>query len=819
MGVCHSTLCRLQEDSVVLGTKTDNKRPSKFHRPGLIATKYTHSSIKHYGMTRGFSPTVTEATTPASDTLPTPGSMAGPLSLSSVISTGAFTFEEAGARDPTRDKLLPDYNHFNSTQGLEDLVIMEEEDPDAPSDEEEFHEFHHNNLKQEGTQGLPKGFMMNPEDVITNPPLIIPPKEKTTAFLKAAQKSKKSSTSGRMLREFQRLKQRADSATRQMKADKRRAKLAKRREDVDSYHSLWEEYQDMEKLQKLHSARKDISTERDLPLETRDDSIVEQVRHEREPRFSVRRSNSFDLQDTESWYVDFRKSKHSSKAHDNDDASCQSELSLLSEASMEAQKSLYAEKRRQREAKKALKKKRHEGTASLKSSITSEPPRGDVAASSRSEPQTLGSKGSKDYETYFQELLNGTENTKFGTPLLSPPRLDVVTDQSKITLEANDYGPPKQSRLCIKRINSLTNMEVEVPSDEKKPTVDDTSGITDADFEGEYVMRRRAWRGYAGSRNHNTSMGSSIISYGGLHSSLATVDDKENIDPRSNIQKHNAHITSSERHLEESAPTDAEQMEHDAFGVPTEKSNNSCFQQKVSSTLGDRITDLEKRMGIIPPNDAAAKLEGNQLFCCDTTNKYETFQILAIAQNGGSSAYRSDASPVRTPCSELQNSPINGNGMAQHSPELEPTKLQEIFDASSEAITSASDRQASGVRERIVMGNCNFTHESIAFMTTEDFRRISTDHALVRWERGSFIYQDEDANEENENKKHSSSCIDSQNEGFLNEIAEEVEEVLSRYRNDSGVIDVHELAIQHGNMDVLDADQSFSAAQGRLYSA
>lgn len=781
MGVCQSTLCPLAENSVMLGAPNCNRRPKALQTKLADTNKAPFSSSDE----KVLSPTMTEATTPGSDASFTP-SAGGPLSLTAVISSGSTAYVGGGASTTTtagsrsERKRQPSRFHFNEI----DSVIEEETEPDAPSDEEEYNE-----------QQKAPALAVDPASIIMNPPLLAPSPKEVNLLLKCRSKKNASSSNDRMLREFQKLKLRAQMVARQEKTTKRRAKMDARLEEVKLSESLWNDFEQVR--------------EKAVAMESKDDSFVE----EEEPnlvnrRHRLKKNKSFDLQDTNSWYVNFRtKTKQMPRSYQDesneDEMSCQSGLSLLSKESMEAQRLLYAEKRHQREARFAVRRKKWEAEMDEKHIGRLNE---NATRSAHKKGHKHSSRGNKDYETYFQEILKESEH--LGTPMTSPPKLAVRTAESKVTLDVNDYGPVMtHTRTTLTRDPSITDMEVEIPSAEKQPPMDDTSAITDVDFDTDFRSYRRR-RGPVTHKNDEFSIGSSLISYGGLSSCTKTLDDdnKENVPPGNYFQKQGY----GRRRVGKNRSYGVGEMT--ALTSSKTEPDDLCFRERPAYSLGDRIADLERKMGIGPP-EVNAISENNdtlKLFCCDKTNTNEAFRVVGLAPRENCTSFVD--SPAQTTTDEKSIS------FHQEWPALEPTQLQRVFDQSGTPPSSSDNQSYSDVRERIVMGNCNHLRESIAFMTTEDFRRISTDHALVRWDKGSLVYRPNEYDNEEEQRD----LAHRREESFADDIADEVENLLARYRQREGdkVIDAHEMLRRDGHCDHYGAtDESFTMAQGKLYSA
>lgn len=218
------------------------------------------------------------------------------------------------------------FQSLRHTQEL-DHVIPEEVDPDAPSDEEDERLLQEQALARKNPPStrntMPKSTAASPprpQDRIkmqfsrsTRPDSIV--SRNAIADSKVPGSVKNSHIS-----EFRKLKLKVKLAAKQERKKARIAKLEDRYEDVRGYNSLWQDYQEIQG-----------QTER----ATSD-----------EPS-KLKRSDSFDLHDTDSWFFDFQSfDEEDASAYDfDDDDASQSSLSLLSTASMESQRRYFQEKR------------------------------------------------------------------------------------------------------------------------------------------------------------------------------------------------------------------------------------------------------------------------------------------------------------------------------------------------------------------------------------------------------------------------------------------------------------------------------------------
>lgn len=282
-------------------------------------------------------------------------------------------FQEGETEDDDEDECFEMSNlEYNQMPSMSvNQVIPEEVDPDAPSDEEEAYQL----VVQEAASGAPKPKpwelepgrivmsptgnshvvspprsqsaiklmnkrMTTPSSIVhhdttttttTTSPLIAPPHGTTPPTTTSSKKSARSTTSvdRQTLATFNKLRVQAELAVVQDKAKRRATKLEDRYEDVVGYRKLWNEYENIQE------------TVRTTP------------NHKSKP---LRRTRSFDLKNTTSWYFDFQSLDGLDGDDDDDDDNdfdnkSQASLSLLSAASMESQRRLYAEKSRQRQQK------------------------------------------------------------------------------------------------------------------------------------------------------------------------------------------------------------------------------------------------------------------------------------------------------------------------------------------------------------------------------------------------------------------------------------------------------------------------------------
>ena len=211
-------------------------------------------------------------------------------------------------------------------------TIPEEEDPEMPSDEEDYtEELKRSQTKEEPGRLLPVKMRSKPT-------------ARVSSVLVAGQRSEappvmspgdKSSVHIQTLSDFQRLKLQVKLQKRQDMKEKKVNRVEDRIEDADTHRKLWQQYQEAER----ELARMESEMNAD-------------------PKTRLLRTDSFDLNDANSWFFDFKGAdfKTAVDADDIDDNASHENLSLLSEQSLDAQRRYYSEKRKERKAKKKLSK-------------------------------------------------------------------------------------------------------------------------------------------------------------------------------------------------------------------------------------------------------------------------------------------------------------------------------------------------------------------------------------------------------------------------------------------------------------------------------
>ena len=838
MGACQSALaCQcIDEDPVFLQTGHHYPHTNK---PGFEPSGYSRNNSNKVKIEL-ISPTGTEATTPGS-ALDTPSvaswnnhthlvhhSNNGPLSLTSALSS---TLTSAPEYCHQQQKAIAAWTQqpcskftFSEFEDLDSVVDDCDDDDGAPSDEDNVYSADGLVITTNTIHGssvlpsieLPAEMPKDPKAIILNPPLVVPPPGEAEKLILQAKSLKTESKSyasvqDTMIRDFRKLQDRATMVQREDQKSKRQAKLEDRTKDVEGYRNLFAEYKEMEELHKAAELQKAAEAylapdNKPLNTSTQDDDRSDKkcVRH------CVQKSNSFDLKDTDSWFVNFRKEmKYDRGEHNDDNKSCQSGFSLLSEASMGAQKALFAEKRRCREATYASRKKA-------------------LDASIQEEENQSKSKSSKDYEAYFKSLMEEDIHAP-NTPQLSLPRIEVHTNESKMIIDGMyDYGPvskiqppvstpaPAITQSFKKSSKPITDMEVFVQTDKRR---DDTSGITDADFERDFVLHRRRCGMVSQIKNEDVS----LISYGSLPGSIKDQVISDDSKPSGG--------RGDQRSLEKTQ----------SMGIQAGWNSSQVDKSCKHNSLGDRITNLERKMGIVHSNDE---------------NRSSAFRLKGVTQRNRCTNERTSVSETIDACVEgslipdLRSPRAHPPDIFPSSDKLEPTKLEAVFNLTSTTSSSLPvtnympNENAADFREQIVIGNASkcelqmrhshdFTiNNNAVFMTKEEAQRISNGHAMVNISKHP-LEQDAYIVQESENEGSSESCIpnmgshsqllkgyrqdDANSSTFANNITEQISNVLHRYRND-GILDAHAL-LQSGSRVDMEEGDSFCQAYGKLYTA
>ena len=456
---------------------------------------------------------------------------------------------------------------------------------------------------------------------------------------------------------------------------------------------------------------------------------------------------------------------------------------------MSVQKALYSEKRRHREATYASRRK------ALDESIQEE-----LSREKESSSITLVSTSKKDYEAYFKALLrSATVLDASNTPQTSLPCLEVYTDKSKMVIdERHDYGPDRKKQVPIsstlnrqeeKFSKAITDMEVFIRVDKKR---DDTSGITDADFERDFLLNKRR-----SGKVLETSTGNvSLISYGSLPESIKNEDtnDKENMPGSGRCGSYNS----------QSPGVRVVHNQHSTSCKPT--------------SLGDRITSLERKMGLLHSDGEKSSCpeELNQHLCCK--------ERLMQQKQGDGRASVSVSTSLH---------------------DLAPTKLEARFNRTSTAPSSETEvpkvfhGNLSVVRDKNIVGNASKCQWQLKHMsgsdrnnvdcsTREGIQQVPNQHAMVavtkerleqdgRIVRGAHNEESSELPISKEGNQRLGKGMTASNSYLADKISERIDNVLHRYRND-GILDAH-LLLQSGSTVDMEDDHYRYQAYGKLYAA
>jgi hypothetical protein len=236
-------------------------------------------------------------------------------------------------------------------------VIQEEPDPEAPSDEEEFHfEKRRTPEKRKKQQqhfgrlasvklrsqrtASPASIRLHDTSVVSQPHDRRHPEDEDEDGYSSVEEG--------AFRNFQKIKLQVEVAEQNQKRNRRVHKVEDRLQDVRGYRQLWRDYQAIQ--QELETSS--------LPDE-------ETPTKEKEKDSShKKRSKSFDLKQSRTWYYDFQGGEFD--LPDDEDDQSQPNLSLHSHTSLEAQRALFAEKRRhRRRKKKEARHRRNQGSACM----------------------------------------------------------------------------------------------------------------------------------------------------------------------------------------------------------------------------------------------------------------------------------------------------------------------------------------------------------------------------------------------------------------------------------------------------------------------
>jgi len=547
----------------------------------------------------------------------------------------------------------------------------------------------------------------NFQELTQNPPLLAPPPGQAEIVLEQRKTE-------RMMNSFSKLQHQLSVSNKNNDRAKKEAKIEDRRIDVKGYRSLWSDFLEMKRIEQL-SGSKDGDT------------------HGDEDR---KNDESLNIQDSSAWFVDFKNEMRAPSNLDDDEIS-KSEFSLLSEHSLEVQRNLFRKKRSLREARNYERKQKLQ--AEVSDSCESEA----FSASNNSQSTRKG----KDYESYFRGILT-TNNTEKrtddnpNTPRLSPPKLQVVTNETKtVRDDMNDYGPIFKHQKARAPEISESFQGLEVHCEQGR---DDASLIS---FDNDSLILT------------NTSFGG----HGHFRARANAEKPSERFTQVDQLNRQAQHRGRRERPF---------RKKNVSSGVAA--MSNAAASKHKSESLDTRIVNLEKKMGIFSSKDPGTER-------AHSTNIESQTPIESYSKPGF----------------------------------LSPMKLEDMFDKSPEEIASSASNKARETREKIVMRNASKCHKStrmpsIHLMNKEQFEALA-EHALVRVSRldDSYLVQEPPTDEKNYNNDELATPNTSfRNTSLANEITEEVQNLLGRYRE---VVDAHEILKYDGN-DSVEEDT------GKLYS-
>jgi hypothetical protein len=392
-----------------------------------------------------------------------------------------------------KDPLLMDFQ-------VQETTIVEEVDPEAPSDEEDEHIFKATQPRPKKSKSVGRLDQVKAQSRMSSPSSpkssrsirgnpsfslseVISPDFATQSRDKRTKSS--AAVPDTALSNFQKLKLQVAVQKRQQRKMNKAKKIQERRKDVEGYKDLWKEYEHIQaELSKNPNSpcrksfpakngdktkgdgyRSDASQSSRLSTrsfrnwrlsprrktknseETATDDAKKKIRRKTKKKVKETKGPqsdcdvSLDLKSSKTWYFDF---EHCLEDNDGQEGATvgshnsQASLSLLSETSMEAQRRLYAEKRRQRKLKQKQGGKK-EATNNASSSVQS-----------------------VDKSSAFS-IQSEDESTDYGPPRRRPPSLRAELTQH-------------QSRSA----RSLTDMEVTF-SPEKNEQDDEAGSVSDID--------------------------------------------------------------------------------------------------------------------------------------------------------------------------------------------------------------------------------------------------------------------------------------------------------------------------------------------------
>jgi hypothetical protein len=359
-------------------------------------------------------------------------------------------------------------------------------------------------------------------------------------------------------------------------------------------------------------------------------------------------------------------------------------------------------------------------------------------------------------------------------------------ETQSMPIPRHDFAPIRN--IVTASTSSMTDRKVLVEDNDNGKKRDEASGITRK--ESDYEFRtRRSRRSQALKHRDDMSIVSSCASesYGGeIPSRLRS-----------------AAAFGAKRHMER----DVNGRKHQSVAELVEiGANSAAVCTKTRQSLGSRIAEVEKKIQTFQTaRDHGSKDADSGVKQVVDTKADCVENALSSLEN--SSPLQSMSSPVidvQSPRAQIYAAAFAGN-------DLEPTKLEQMFDESTEiSHGNASDKT---LAEKIVLRNASKCYKQamchpcappcdINLMSTDEFRRMSSSHAWIQVVKcpvktGSFVVSSAALQDTSYNKsKDSSTSTPRIRDAGV--IAGEVGAVLSKFKDNVPVIDVHEMFLKNG---------------------
>ncbi|CAB9497971.1 expressed unknown protein [Seminavis robusta] len=762
MGACQSSLCQFNEDEVQESILRAASRKNE-------SLEFDGSNRKHLIFDL-LSPSYTEATTPAS-TLISP-STNGPLSLSVISSCTSQTLvgsarsfgnDESSNRQPS--KFTFDTPHLNKTndRSIQSKTNLEEDDDEDPvSDEEQ------------------KALASPRSHFFGNPPLLAPPPGQADLLWHSAKA--RNSVNDHMVRDFNRIRRKASIAERQEKQRKKDAKIEDRLEDIKSYRNLWTQFKEMEQLRSEHVDEQGTDKSphgTNVALNQGNQVATSCEKTARSPDEPMTNNQS-----AAGRFSNKSKKNRTPRTNGNDTGE-KTKFCLLSDVGMEAQKVLQQERHAARKLARDQEKKK--STASLKET--------------------------KPSISYFQpvvenNLYNCNGNTS--TPQLSPPKLQILTQETK---PGRDYGP-KVRKDVDALLTDMTDMEVTVRVESGEKRKDDASFVSHDDFDCEFSVAG-SHRSLLSQQRDDISMLSSCSSLGGRElpsrwRAKATSREDVNLGSQSGLE------VSSRRKHQKSQSHGVAQLVEETNEKPVTAVDNENEPSRVS--VKTRIAKLEK--ATIQPNAEPEEPKKNQ-FTAKPCVVDDASIDDSVSIEASSPSFKTHSSQLVDHCNHYS---------AFDSNDLEPTNLEEMFEISSSDASAGKARES--IAEKIVLRNASHCQRQqkamrklgstsqVALMSTDEFLRMSTKMSSHAWINVQKVPQKDDSYLVEESSPDETSIVDLENSSTPNmsAIENELGEVLSKFRLDEKIVDSHQMFLRDGGFDSSETSCDDDAV-GNLYCA